>query len=105
MPVDPFVVLTMGALVGLLSGLLGIGGGFLMTPLLIFVGVPPPVAVATQSNQLVAASVSGVIAHWRRRNVDFKLGSVMLAGGAPGSMVGVALFARLKAAGQLDLVI
>ena len=105
MPVDPFVVLTMGALVGLLSGLLGIGGGFLMTPLLIFIGIPPAVAVATQSNQLVAASVSGVIAHWRRRNVDFKLGLVMLAGGGIGSVIGVALFAELKALGQIDLVI
>src|SRR3984885_10653606 len=105
MPVDPFVVLTMGALVGLLSGLLGIGGGFLMTPLLIFIGIPPAVAVATQSNQLVAASVSGVIAHWRRRNVDFKLGLVMLAGGGIGSVIGVALFGKLKALGQIDLVI
>jgi uncharacterized protein len=105
MPVDPFVVLTMGALVGLLSGLLGIGGGFLMTPLLIFIGIPPAVAVATQSNQLVAASVSGVIAHWRRRNVDFKLGLVMLLGGGIGSVIGVALFAKLKALGQIDLVI
>jgi len=105
MTVDPLVILAMGAAVGLLSGMLGIGGGFLMTPLLIFVGVPPTVAVATQSNQLVAASVSGVIAHWRRRNVDFKLGTVMLAGGTVGSMVGVALFARLKALGQIDLVI
>src|ERR1700735_1541613 len=105
MPVDPFVVLTMGALVGLLSGLLGIGGGFLMTPLLIFIGIPPAVAVATQSNQLVGASGSGVIAHWRRRNVDFKLGLVMLAGGGIGSVIGVALFAKLKALGQIDLVI
>lgn len=105
MTVDPFVILAMGGVVGLLSGMLGIGGGFLMTPLLIFVGVPPTVAVATQSNQLVAASVSGVIAHWRRRNVDFKLGSVMLIGGAVGSMAGVWLFARLKAIGQIDLVI
>ena len=105
MPVDPFVILAMGAFVGLLSGMLGIGGGFLMTPLLIFVGVPPTVAVATQSNQLVAASVSGVIAHWRRRNVDFKLAGVMLAGGALGSILGVWLFARLKVLGQIDLVI
>jgi uncharacterized membrane protein YfcA len=105
MPVDPLVVLAMGAFVGLLSGLLGIGGGFLMTPLLIFIGIPPAVAVATQSNQLVAASVSGVIAHWRRRNVDFKLGLVMLAGGGIGSVIGVALFAKLKALGQIDLVI
>jgi hypothetical protein len=105
MPVDPLVVLAMGALVGLLSGLLGIGGGFLMTPLLIFIGIPPAVAVATQSNQLVAASVSGVIAHWRRRNVDFKLGVIMLLGGGVGSAIGVALFAKLKAMGQIDLVI
>jgi uncharacterized membrane protein YfcA len=105
MPVDPFVVLAMGAFVGLLSGLLGIGGGFLMTPLLIFIGIPPVVAVATQSNQLVAASVSGVLAHWRRRNVDFKLGIVMLLGGGIGSIIGVALFAQLKALGQIDLVI
>jgi uncharacterized membrane protein YfcA len=105
MPVDPLIVFSMGALVGLLSGLLGIGGGFLMTPLLIFIGIPPAVAVATQSNQLVAASVSGVIAHWRRRNVDFKLGIVMLMGGGLGSAIGVALFAKLKALGQIDLVI
>ena len=105
MSVDPVVVLAMGALVGLLSGLLGIGGGFLMTPLMIFIGIPPAVSVATQSNQLVAASVSGVIAHWRRRNVDFKLGIVMLMGGAIGSAIGVQIFARLKALGQIDLVI
>jgi uncharacterized membrane protein YfcA len=105
MPVDPLVLLAMGGAVGLLSGLLGIGGGFLMTPLLIFIGIPPTVAVATQSNQLVASSVSGVIAHWRRRNVDFKLGSVMLLGGAIGSLAGVWLFAQLKALGQIDLVI
>jgi uncharacterized membrane protein YfcA len=105
MPVDPFVLLAMGGLVGFLSGLLGIGGGFLMTPLLIFIGIPPAVSVATQSNQLVAASVSGVIAHWRRKNVDFKLGTVMLAGGAVGSAIGVAVFAQLKALGQIDLVI
>jgi hypothetical protein len=105
MPVDPFVILAMGAFVGLLSGFLGIGGGFLMTPLLIFIGVPPTVAVATQSSQLVASSVSGVIAHWRRRNVDFKLGAVMLLGGIGGSVAGVAIFARLKAIGQIDLVI
>jgi uncharacterized membrane protein YfcA len=105
MPADPLVLLAMGGAVGLLSGLLGIGGGFLMTPLLIFIGIPPTVAVATQSNQLVASSVSGVIAHWRRRNVDFKLGSVMLLGGAIGSLAGVWLFAQLKALGQIDLVI
>jgi uncharacterized membrane protein YfcA len=105
MPVDPFVLLAMGGFVGLLSGLLGIGGGFLMTPLLIFIGIPPTVAVATQSNQLVATSVSGVMAHWRRGNVDFKLGGVMLLGGALGSFIGVLLFAKLKSIGQIDLVI
>jgi uncharacterized membrane protein YfcA len=105
MSVDPLVLLAMGGFVGVLSGLLGIGGGFLMTPLLIFVGIPPAVAVATQSNQLVAASVSGVIAHWRRRNVDFKLGIIMLLGGGLGSLVGVWIFAKLKALGQIDLVI
>jgi uncharacterized membrane protein YfcA len=105
MTVDPFVILAMGGLVGFLSGMLGIGGGFLMTPLLIFIGIPPTVAVATQSNQIVASSVSGVMAHWRRGNVDFKLGFVMLAGGALGSITGVWLFARLKTLGQIDLVI
>jgi uncharacterized membrane protein YfcA len=105
MTVDPLVLLAMGGIVGLLSGLLGIGGGFLMTPLLIFIGIPPAVAVATQSNQLVASSVSGVIAHWRRRNVDLKMGTVMLLGGAIGSLAGVWLFTLLKALGQIDLVI
>ena len=104
-PVNVFLILAMGAAVGFVSGMFGIGGGFLMTPLLIFIGIPPAVAVATQSNQLVAASVSGVIAHWRRKNVDFKLGTVMLAGGGVGSAIGVAIFAQLKALGQIDLVI
>jgi uncharacterized membrane protein YfcA len=102
---DPILLLAIGGAVGVLSGLLGIGGGFLMTPILIFIGIPPAVAVATQSNQLVAASVSGVIAHWRRKNVDFKLGIVMLMGGGAGSMLGVWIFAKLKALGQIDLVI
>src|ERR1700733_3140300 len=105
MPVDPFVVLTMGARVGLLSGLLGIGGGFLMTPLLIFIGIPPAVAVATQANQVVASSVSGVLAHWSRDNVDFKMGFVLLAGGGVGSTGGVGLFSLLSHFGQVDLVI
>ena len=74
----------LGGLVGFLSGLFGVGGGFLMTPLLIFLGVPPAVAVASQANQVIAASVSGVLAHWRRGNVDFKMGLVMLAGGLLG---------------------
>ena len=95
----------MGGAVGFLSGLFGVGGGFLMTPLLIFIGVPPPVAVGTEANQIVASSVSGVLAHWRRANVDFKIGFVLLLGGFVGSSLGVILFKYLQNLGQLDLVI
>ena len=87
--VNIFLLLGIGGGVGFLSGLFGVGGGFLMTPLLIFIGVPPAVAVATQANQVVASSVSGVLAHWSRDNVDFKMGFVLLAGGMLGSTVGV----------------
>ena len=100
-----FLLLGLGAGVGLLSGLFGVGGGFLLTPLLIFVGVPPAVAVATQSNQVVASSVSGVLAHWSRGNVDFKMGAVMLAGGIGGSSIGVIIFTWMKNLGQIDLII
>ena len=99
------VVIGLGGGVGFLSGLFGVGGGFLMTPLLIFLGVPSAVAVATEANQIVASSVSGVLAHWRRGNVDFKMGGVLLAGGVFGSSVGVFLFALLQKIGQIDLVI
>ncbi len=102
---DVFLLLGMGGAVGFLSGLFGVGGGFLMTPLLIFAGVAPAVAVATEANQVVAASVSGVLAHWRRGNVDFKMGFVLLLGGLVGSFVGVWLYSVLRAQGQLDLVI
>jgi len=100
-----FLVLGMGGAVGFLSGLFGVGGGFLMTPLLIFVGIPPAVAVATEANQIVAASVSGVIAHWRRGNVDLKMGLVLLIGGGVGSTLGTFLFRLLREVGQVDLVI
>ena len=100
-----FLLLGLGAGVGVLSGLFGVGGGFLLTPLLIFAGVPPAVAVATQSNQVVASSVSGVLAHWGRGNVDVKMGTVMLAGGMLGSSVGVVIFTLFKNLGQIDLVI
>lgn len=103
--VNLFLILGMGGAVGLLSGMFGVGGGFLMTPLLIFTGIPPAVAVATGANQLVAASVSGVIAHWRRGNVDFKMGTVLLIGGVVGSGFGTWIFALLKTAGQIDLLI
>jgi len=103
--VDVFVLLAMGAAVGFLSSLFGVGGGFLITPLLIFIGIPPPVAVATQINQVVGASVSGTVAHWRRGNIDFKMGLVLMVGTILGSTAGVNLFAMLKRAGQIDLVI
>ena len=99
------VVIGLGGGVGFISGLFGVGGGFLMTPLLIFLGVPSAVAVATEANQIVASSVSGVLAHWRRGNVDFKMGGILLAGGVFGSTVGVFLFALLQKIGQIDLVI
>lgn len=105
MSVDALAILAMGGAVGFLSGMFGVGGGFLMTPLLIFVGVPPAVAVGTQANQLVAASVSGVLAHWQRGNVDVKLGLVMLAGGVFGTTLGVWLFGILQRLGQIDITI
>ncbi|MBC8269384.1 MAG: sulfite exporter TauE/SafE family protein [Rhodospirillaceae bacterium] len=103
--VNIFLILGMGGAVGFLSGVFGVGGGFLMTPLLIFIGIPPAVAVATEANQIVASSVSGVLAHWKRGNVDFKMGFALLFGGVIGSSLGVLLFAFLRDLGQLDLVI
>ena len=105
MSVDVFLLLGMGAAVGFLSGLFGVGGGFLTTPLLMFIGVPPAVAVGTGVNQVVAASVSGVLAHMRRRNVDFKMGAVLTAGGLVGSVAGVGLFTWLRTIGQVDLTV
>ena len=103
--VDVFLLLGLGGAIGFLSGLFGVGGGFLMTPILIFIGIPPPVAVGTEANQIVASSVSGVLAHWRRGNVDFKMGGILLLGGLFGSTLGVWLFAILRQLGQIDLVI
>jgi uncharacterized membrane protein YfcA len=85
--------------------ILGVGGGFLLTPILMFLGIPPPVAVASVANQLVGPSVSGVLSHWKRSNVDFKMGSVLLVGGVVGSSIGVILFNFLGRVGQLDFVI
>jgi uncharacterized membrane protein YfcA len=99
------LLLGIGTAVGFLSGMFGVGGGFLLTPILIFIGVPPAIAVATQANQVVGSSVSGLLAHWSKDNVDFKMGSVLLAGGFIGSTVGVVLFGVLKRIGQIDLVI
>lgn len=100
-----YVLLVLGGGVGFLSGLFGVGGGFLLTPLLMFMGIPPAVAVATGANQVVGASVSGLIAHWRRKNVDFRMGGVLLVGGLAGSSLGVVLFGWLRETGQIDLVI
>lgn len=100
-----FLVIGMGAVVGFLSGMFGVGGGFLMTPLLIFIGVPPAVAVATESNEITAASVSGALAHWRRQGVDVKMGVVLIIGGAVGSFFGAQVFTYLRALGQVDLMI
>ena len=100
-----FLLLGLGGAIGFLSGMFGIGGGFLMTPMLIFLGVPPTVAVGTGTNLIVAASVSGVMAHWRRGNVDFRMGSLLFSGGIGGAWLGVWLFKELREAGQIDLVI
>lgn len=105
LPVDPFVIFVMGGAVGFLSGMFGVGGGFLITPLLIFYGIPPAVAVGTQGAQLVASSVSGLNAHLKRKTVDFEMGRFLIAGGAVGSFVGVALFRYLQKLGQIDLFI
>lgn len=100
-----FVLLAMGGGVGFLSGMFGVGGGFLMTPLLIFSGVAPAIAVATEANQITAASVSGAAAHWRRGGVDFKMGMVLIAGGIIGTYFGAMIFTYLRSIGQVDLMI
>jgi uncharacterized membrane protein YfcA len=100
-----FVLLGLGGLVGLLSGLFGVGGGFMLTPLLIFIGIPAPVAVASSANQVTGASLSGVLAHWSRGTVDFKMGLFLVFGGLAGSTAGVGLFALLQSLGQIELII
>ena len=103
--VNLFLLLGMGGAVGFLSGMFGVGGGFLMTPMLIFSGIPPAVAVGTEASQIVASSVSGAAAHWRRGSIDFKLGFVLLIGGMAGSILGVGMFRALRDIGQIDLII
>jgi len=95
----------MGGLVGFMSGMFGVGGGFLMTPLLIFIGVPPAVAVASEANQIVASSVSGGLAYWQRRAIDIPMGLILMSGGLAGAYSGVQLFKLLRAMGQVDLLI
>jgi uncharacterized protein len=105
MSVNLLVMLGLGAAVGFLSGMFGVGGGFLLTPFLIFSGISPPIAVATGANQIVATSVSGALAQWRRNNIDFRMGSVLIAGGVVGAFIGVLLLKVLREAGQAGLII
>tara|TARA_R110002074_G_scaffold139328_5_gene284934 strand:+ start:443 stop:1360 length:918 start_codon:yes stop_codon:yes gene_type:complete len=103
--VNALVLLGIGGGVGMLSGMFGVGGGFLITPLLFFIGIPPAVAVATGANQVVASSISGVLAHLRRKTVDLRMGTVLLVGGLIGSTGGIWLFRWLSALGQVDLFV
>ncbi|CAG1015887.1 MAG: sulfite exporter TauE/SafE family protein [Rhizobiaceae bacterium] len=105
MSVNILVLLAMGAAVGFLSGMFGVGGGFLITPLLIFYNIPPAIAVATGANQVIASSFSGALAHFKRGTLDVKLGTVLLLGGIAGSSIGAYVFALLRRLGQLDLFI
>ena len=105
MSVNALLIVALGGLVGLLSGMFGVGGGFLTTPLLMFYGIPPTVAVASATTQITGSSVSGAYAHMRRGGLDKKMGLVMIAGGAVGSLAGAGLFRLLQNSGQIDLVI
>lgn len=105
MSVNALFIVALGLLVGILSGMFGVGGGFLTTPLLIFYGIPPSVAVASATTQITGASVSGVLAHMRRGGVDLRMGGVMIAGGLVGSLAGAGLFRVLQSSGQIDTVI
>ncbi|SEF47202.1 hypothetical protein SAMN05421751_101408 [Jhaorihella thermophila] len=103
--VNTYVLPGIGGIVGVLSGMFGVGGGFLITPLLFMVGVPPAVAVATGANQIVASSFSGLLAHFKRKTVDLTMGTVLLIGGLAGSGLGVFVFNWLKSLGQVDLLV
>ncbi|WP_312530545.1 sulfite exporter TauE/SafE family protein [Paracoccus sp. (in: a-proteobacteria)] len=103
--VNALTLIGLGGIVGVMSGLFGVGGGFLITPLLFFIGIPPAIAVATGANQVVASSFSGVLAHLKRKTVDFRMGWVLLAGGLVGSSIGVVIFDLLTKLGQIDLAV
>ena len=103
--VNGLVIVLLGATTGILSGMFGVGGGFLTTPLMIFYGIPPTVAAASAASQVTGASVSGVFAHSRRGGVDYQMGAVLVAGGIIGTGLGAALFSLLQALGQIDVVI
>ena len=103
--VSIFLLIGLGGIVGILSGLFGVGGGFLMTPLLFFIGIPPAIAVATEANQIVASSFSGALAHLRRKAVDLKMGWILVSGGLIGSGIGVQIFKVLRDLGQVELLV
>lgn len=103
--VNALVVLGAGGAVGVLSGMFGVGGGFLITPLMIFLGIPPPVAIATGANQAAATAISGAVAQWYRGNIDVKIGLVLMASGVAGSVIGIGVVALLRRSGQLDLAV
>jgi uncharacterized membrane protein YfcA len=103
--VNMFIIFGMGAAVGFLSGLFGVGGGFLLTPLLIFSGIPPVVSVATVASQIVASSASAALSYWRRRMIDMKLATMLMLSGIVGTLVGVVVFNALRSLGQLDLIV
>ncbi len=103
--VNLFLLLGLGGMVGILSGMFGVGGGFILTPFLFFIGIPPAVAVATGANQIVASSVSGVLAHLKRKTVDLKMGGMLLVGGLIGAQLGLRVFAWLTRLGQVDLLV
>jgi uncharacterized membrane protein YfcA len=105
MSVNWLLVVALGTLVGFLSGMFGVGGGFLMTPLLVFTGIPSTVAVATTLSHVTASSMSGALAQWRKRAIDFTMAGVMLAGGVVGTLFGVWLFALMRRQGQMDLIV
>ena len=100
LPINFFMLMFLGLIVGFLSGMFGVGGGFLMTPMLILMGIPPAVAVASEANHILAASVSGFLAHMRRSNIDFLMGFILLIGGVLGSLTGVFLLRYLLTIGQ-----
>src|SRR5690242_3943149 len=103
--VNALVIIALGLVVGLLTGMIGVGGGFLTTPILIFYGIPPPVAVASAATQITGTSVSGMLAYRRRKGVDYRMGAVLIAGGTVGSAAGGFLFRLLQEIGQIDTVI
>jgi uncharacterized protein len=103
--INVLVILVFGLITGFIAGMFGIGGGFLATPLLIFAGIPPAIAVATSTNQIIASSTSGLLVHLRHGNVDVKMGSILVFGGFFGSAIGMIIFKNLQATGQIDVVI